>query len=117
MVLGLLLVGAGPAAAHAVLESSDPGDGARLNAAPEQVTLEFSEQVSVDLGGVRVYASDGGRVDVGETRSDGAVVSIDLEPDLPDGAYVATYRIVSADGHPIRGGWSSAWATSRPTPA
>ncbi len=99
-----LLVGATPAAAHAVLETSDPGDGAQLDDAPEQVTLEFTEPVSADLGGVRIYASDGDRVDVGETRTDGDVVSIDLEPDLADGAYVATYRVVSADGHPVQGG-------------
>jgi len=104
LVAALVLFGAGPAAAHAALTSSDPGDGAQLDTAPENVTLEFTETVSADLGGVRVYASDGGRVDIGDARSDGAVVEIDLEPDLPDGAYVVTYRIVSADGHPVQGG-------------
>ncbi len=104
VVLGALVVGAGPASAHAELETSDPGDGAQLDTAPETVTLEFTEPVSADLGGVRVFESGGGRVDEGDTRTEGAVVEIDLEPDLPDGAYVVTYRIVSADGHPVQGG-------------
>ena len=26
------------------------------------------------------------------------------QPDLPDGTYVVSYRVVSADGHPVRGG-------------
>jgi len=104
LAAALVLLAAGPASAHAALESSDPGDGAQLDTAPEAVTLTFTEAVSADLGGVRVYASDGDRVDVGETRTDGSVVAIDLEPDLPDGAYAVTYRIVSADGHPVQGG-------------
>ena len=104
LAAAFLLLSAGPASAHAALESSDPGDGAQLDTAPESVTLEFTETVSADLGGVRVYASDGDRVDVGDTRTDGAVVEIDLEPDLADGAYAVTYRIVSADGHPVQGG-------------
>ncbi|HEY4152665.1 MAG TPA: copper resistance protein CopC, partial [Pseudolysinimonas sp.] len=32
---------AAPAAAHAVLVSSDPADGSRLDASPAQVTLHF----------------------------------------------------------------------------
>jgi len=104
LIGGLVLLGAAPASAHAGLVSSDPADGARLDTAPEVVTLEFTEPVSVELGGVRVFASDGDRVDVGDTRSDAEIVEVDLEADLPDGAYVVTYRIVSADGHPVQGG-------------
>lgn len=102
--VGFLLSAAGPASAHAVLVASTPSDGAQLDSAPEEVSLEFNEPVSVDLGGLRVYAADGRRVDEGETRTDGEVVAIDLADDLDDGAYVATYRVVSADGHPIQGG-------------
>jgi copper transport protein len=104
LAAALVLFGAGPASAHAALEASNPDDGARLDTPPQAVTLEFTEPVSAELGGVRVYESGGDRVDAGETRTDGAVVEVDLEPDLPDGAYVVTYRIVSADGHPVQGG-------------
>ena len=104
LVAVLLLVGAAPASAHAVLEASTPGDGARLDTPPDSVRLEFNEEVSSELGGLRVYAADGGRVDDGETRSDGNIVEVDLQDELPDGAYVATYRVVSHDGHPVQGG-------------
>jgi copper transport protein len=104
LVAAIVLLGAAPASAHAVLEASTPGDGAQLDTPPDTVRLEFNEQVSAALGGLRVYAADGGRVDEGETRSDGTVVEVDLRDDLPDGAYVATYRVVSADGHPVQGG-------------
>ncbi|HYF47437.1 MAG TPA: copper resistance CopC family protein, partial [Acidimicrobiales bacterium] len=100
----ILLLGARPASAHAALASANPADGARLDAAPASVELEFNEPASAELGGLRVFAEDGERVDQGETRTDGAFVSIDLRDDLGDGAYVATFRVVSADGHPVQGG-------------
>jgi copper transport protein len=95
---------ASPAAAHASLTSIDPADGARLDESPEVVRLTFSEPVSVGLGGVRVLDADGNAVQDGTARADGAEVVIDLQPDLPDGTYVVAYRVVSADGHPVRGG-------------
>jgi copper transport protein len=99
-----LLLVAAPASAHAALQASSPSDGARLDTPPDSVRLEFNEPVSAQLGGLRVFAAGGERVDEGETRAEGAVVEIDLQDDLSDGAYVATYRVVSADGHPIQGG-------------
>ena len=71
LVAALLLLGAAPASAHAVLEASTPGDGARLDTPPESVRLEFNEPVSADLGGLRVFSADGDRVDVGDTRAPG----------------------------------------------
>lgn len=105
-VAALLLVGvwASPVAAHASLISVDPPDGARLDESPEQVRLTFSEAVSAELGGVRVVSGDGEQVQVGAARVDGEVVEVDLKPDLPDGTYVISYRVISADGHPVRGG-------------
>jgi copper transport protein len=100
----LLLGLAGPAAAHASLVSVDPPDGARLDEAPERVQLTFSEAVSAELGGVQVLDSNGSRVDEGATRVAGAVVEVDLRAGLPDGTFVISYRVVSADGHPARGG-------------
>ena len=103
---GLLLVvlGASPAAAHASLVSVDPPDGARLDESPATVTLTFSETVSTGLGGVQVIDADGDQVQTGAARAQGAEVQVDVEPDLPDGTYVISYRVISADGHPVRGG-------------
>jgi copper transport protein len=103
--LGVLLVVllAAPASAHASLVAIDPPDGARLDAAPAEVRLTFSERVSADLGGVRVLGPDGAQVEQGATTVDGTEVAVALQPDLPEGTYVITYRVVSADGHPVRG--------------
>ena len=99
-----VLAWATPAAAHASLVSIDPADGARLDESPDHVRLTFTEPVSVDLGGVQVVDGQGRQVQEGAARVDGVEVLVDLRPDLPDGTYVVSYRVVSADGHPVRGG-------------
>ncbi len=104
--LGLGVATAGPAAAHAELVSTDPGEGARLDAAPEAVTLRFTEAVSLGAGYARVLGEDGERVDTGAPGVDGDTVTVPLRDDLPDAGYVVTYRIVSADSHPISGAYA-----------
>lgn len=106
LVLVAALVGplADAASAHASLISVDPPDGARLDESPEQITLEFSEPVSADLGGVRVLGPDGEPVQEGSAEVEGTAVTIGVAGGLPDGTYVVSYRVISADGHPVRGG-------------
>lgn len=103
VAVGALVATAGPAAAHASLLSVDPPHGSVLDESPARVTLRFSEPVSVDLGGVRVLDAAGRRVEDGAAQVDGATVTIGVRPDLPEGTYVISYRVVSADGHPVRG--------------
>ncbi|MGY1807776.1 FixH family protein [Blastococcus sp. SYSU D00669] len=104
LVAGVVL--AGPAAAHAELVSTTPESGAELDAAPEEVTLTFTEGVSVGAGYARVLDADNARVDTGEPTVSGDVVTVPLRGDLPDGGYLVTYRVISADSHPISGAFS-----------
>jgi copper transport protein len=109
LLAGLLLTGvatASPAAAHATLVSTDPAEGARLDAVPEQVTLEFSESVSLAAGYARVLTAEGERLDTGAARVDGTSVVVPLRTDVPEGGYLVTYRVISADSHPIAGAFS-----------
>ena len=79
LLLGWSVAGvaaAGPAAAHASLVSTDPGEGARLETVPAEVTLEFSEGVSLGAGYARVLSSDGERVDTGTAAVEGRSVCI-----------------------------------------
>jgi copper transport protein len=116
--LALLIVGAwtSPASAHAVLETTDPGAGATVKTSPDQVLLTYSEPVEVALGGVRVFDSRGRRLDVGEpTHPEGArTVAAEL-PDLDDGTYVVTWRVLSADSHPIQGAFTFTVGSSSTT--
>jgi copper transport protein len=102
---GLLLLAA-PASAHAVLISSDPPDGTRLNRSPSSVTLRFDEPVGLDPGYLRVVDATGQRVDTGppsHPNSDGAEIEVALRAGLGDGSYLASYRVISADSHPVSG--------------
>ncbi|SEP07237.1 copper resistance CopC family protein [Trujillonella endophytica] len=109
LLAGWLLAGvvtAGPAAAHAELVGTDPGEGARLSAVPERVSLDFSEGVSVGAGYLRVLDASGGRVDAGTAEVDDRTVSVALRDGLGEGGYLVTYRVISADSHPIAGSFS-----------
>jgi copper transport protein len=101
-----LLAGAGPAGAHAQLVSTTPTDGDRLDRGPTEVTLTFSEDVSVTVGQVRVLDAGGERVDRGGLRATGTEVTVPLRGDLDDGTYVVAWRAVSADSHPIHGAFT-----------
>jgi copper transport protein len=108
---------AGPAAAHAELISTSPGEGARLAEAPAEVTLEFSEGVTLGAGYARVQDAEGDRVDTGAADVDGGVVTVPLRGDLPDGGYLVSYRVVSLDSHPIAGSFSFVVGEGEPVSA
>jgi copper transport protein len=105
LALVAVVTAAAPAAAHAELRRTEPSNGAQLDDGPRTVEVEFTERVSADLGGLRVLDADGDRVDDGAVEVDGTVVRVGVEADLPDGSYVVSYRVISLDSHPIRGGF------------
>lgn len=105
-LLLVLLGGAGPASAHAALKESDPRDGTVLKTAPRQVTLAFTESVSLLDDSLRVLDPDNRPLRTGETgRADGrsSTVRTTLPPGLARGTYTIAWRVVSADSHPVSG--------------
>ncbi|MDQ8705874.1 copper resistance protein CopC [Streptomyces sp. LHD-70] len=108
--VGVLLAGASPASAHAALTGSDPKQGAVVQQAPEEVTLQFSEQVAMSDDSIRVLDPKGKRVDTGELQDlcSGSVVKygVPLHSGLPEGTFTVAWRAVSADSHPISGAFS-----------
>ncbi|MFG2573622.1 copper resistance CopC/CopD family protein [Streptomyces sp. NPDC048481] len=106
-VAGALLAGAGPASAHAALTGSDPAQGVVVDKAPTQVSLTFSETVSMNDDSVRVLDPKGTRVDTGKpSEVGGATYAVQLHTGLPDGTYTVTYQVVSADSHPVAGAYT-----------
>ncbi|MER6360157.1 FixH family protein [Kitasatospora sp. NPDC001527] len=108
-VLALLLAGAGPAAAHAALQSTDPAQNAVLPTAPPSVTLTFSEAVSLSADSVRVLDPAGKAVDAGSpAHADGKdnTARVGLGSGLADGTYTVAWRAVSDDSHPIGGAFT-----------
>ncbi|MCX4539298.1 copper resistance protein CopC [Streptomyces sp. NBC_01565] len=105
----LVLGGAAPALAHAGLSGSDPADGAVLVAAPEQVTLTFTESVSFPDGALRVLSPANDRVNPSQAQhADGRAntARVALRGGLAQGTYTVAWRVVSADGHAISGAFT-----------
>lgn len=114
-VVALLIAPATPASAHAVLSSSSPAASAVVPSGPSEVVLTFTESVRKVPDKVRVIAPDGSRADRGEPSFDGAVVTIPVDPSGERGTYLVTFRVISADSHPVSGAFTySVGAPSTP---
>jgi copper transport protein len=109
--VGALVALALPAAAsaHAVLQGTTPERGATVHHPPEQVVLRFNEPVEGNFGAIRVFDRRSQRVEEGKAfhpAGRGAELAVRLKSGLPEGTYTATYRVVSADSHPVSGGFT-----------
>jgi copper transport protein len=107
IALVALAIAAPAASAHATLEGTTPARGAAVKAEPKQVVFRFNEPVEGNFGAVRVFDARGKRVDDGHVahpNGAGAKIAVGLRSGLGKGAYTATYRVISADGHPVSGG-------------
>lgn len=96
----MLMMLAGPGHAHAVLQATDPVDGSVLNTAPDQARIQFNEAVA-PLS-VRLVAPDGTETNLTDLVPGADELVIPL-PELGQGTYVLSWRVVSDDGHPIPG--------------
>ncbi|MFG3034691.1 copper resistance CopC/CopD family protein [Streptomyces sp. NPDC048253] len=118
-VLVLLLLGGGPASAHAALRGADPADGSVVKAAPGAITLTFTESVGLLDDSFRVFDPDNRRVDTGEAgHADGRAdtARIKLPAKLGTGTFTVAWRVVSADSHPIAGAFTFSVGTPSATP-
>ena len=97
------LLFASPAAAHADLRNITPANGAQLDRPPTAVQLTFTESVNLVDGGIRLVDGVGATVPTSDPTVEGHTVNWPMPADLPEGAYVVTWRVVSSDGHPISG--------------
>jgi copper transport protein len=109
-VAALLFVAAtaSPAFAHATLVQTSPAAGQVLDRPPKTLTLGFNESVEVALGAIRVYNSKGERLDTGgasHPSGQQSGVRVDL-PKLGNDSYVVTWRVISADSHPVQGAFT-----------
>ncbi|MDX3244867.1 copper resistance CopC/CopD family protein [Streptomyces sp. ME18-1-4] len=108
-VLVLLLLGGGPASAHAALRSADPADGSVVKTAPGSITLTFTESVGLLDDSFRVFDPDNQRLKTGKSEhADGRAdtARITLPGKLGTGTFTVAWRVVSADSHPIAGAFT-----------
>ncbi|RRH93883.1 copper resistance protein CopC [Mesorhizobium tamadayense] len=100
-VLVLLVLLPGRALAHAALMATDPADGAVLTQSPARFSLTFSEPVSPLV--LTLVRPNGTQLALTYFRLDGQTLAIDNPETLKSGTHVLSWRVISQDGHPVRG--------------
>ena len=108
VLVGAALLAAAPAAlAHAQLLGTSPLSGATVPKQPAEVIFKFNQAIGGTLGAVRVYNAQGVEVDnldVSHPEGKQHWMGVGLKPNLADGTYTGTYRVISADTHIVYGG-------------
>jgi copper transport protein len=98
------------ASAHAALLQTTPVANRLLNAPPRQVTLRYSEPVEPRFAIVSVTDADGNRETAGPPKrspSDRDTLVVPLRR-TPKGWHLVYWRVISVDGHPVRGAFTFA---------
>ncbi|WP_313485519.1 CopC domain-containing protein YobA [Pseudescherichia sp.] len=109
---GLLLaasVAASPAVfAHAHLKHQYPAADANVTAAPQALTLNFSEGIEPKFSGVKVTGSQQQTVKIGTVKrndNDKTQLIAPIEQALTPGEYTVEWHVVSVDGHKTQGSY------------
>jgi copper transport protein len=107
--LGWLIVAAPGASAHALLRDSTPKDGALLDAPPTEIVIDFTEPPDLGLSKITVVNAEGEAVETGsleKASGKGNRVRLAL-PEIGEGVYTVTWRVLSrVDGHVTGGAFS-----------
>ena len=106
------LVGVHAARAHAVLVASAPEDGAVLASAPAEIVLRFNEEVTAVA--LRVLDAGGRPLALPPLNTAASNTVRVALPALPAGGYLVSWRVVSADSHPVGGSFTFAVGAAAP---
>jgi copper transport protein len=97
------------ASAHAEIAKTNPTKNAILTQPPKSVWIEFGESLlTLDtkvVNTLTVTNAQGKRVDKSPTIVSGARATTKILGALKKGKYFVTYRVVSEDGHPVKGSY------------
>jgi copper transport protein len=116
LVLGGVVGFASPAFAHAQLLGTSPANGAVVASPPRQVVLTFGEAVQAPPTAIEVFGADGRQVVTGPVNHPSGRPD-QVEAALPaslHGTYVVSWRVISADTHPVQGAFS--FSVGAPSP-
>lgn len=109
VLLGLFAVLAGPAApagAHAARVRTAPAQNTVVDQAPSEIVVTFTEPVTPVRDKIQVIGPDGKRIDRDSPQVTGNDLRIPVRTNVPPGTYLVSYRAISADSHPVGGGFT-----------
>lgn len=96
-----------PAAlAHAHLKNQYPAADAAVTAAPQALTLDFSEGIEPNFSGVTITGPQEAAVKTGAVKrneKDNKQLIVPVEESLKPGEYLVDWHVVSVDGHKTKG--------------
>ena len=97
-----------PAFAHSELVSSNPSASVNIQQLPEQIELEFNEEL-LNLGtgnSISIMSPSGEDLGMGDTSTEGAKITRLLNTTSETGQFQVKYRVASADGHVLNGSYT-----------
>lgn len=102
--------------AHAELVAASPADGETVHHAPPTLSLRFNEAVTTL--GITLTGTTGPVALPARPVANGTTIAVRLPPFMAPGTYLASWRVVSADGHPVGGtiAFGIGEATASPAP-
>lgn len=109
-VLALLLMSAPAASAHTSVVTTTPLYKSTLTEMPLQISIEFTDELMTigdeKVNTISITAPDKGEVSLTSITLDKNLITANLQGvDFQDGTYLVSYRVVSADGHPVSGSY------------
>jgi len=105
LLLGVLIFGAAPASAHAVLTRVSPEPDAVLEESPKEISLSFTETISIPAQGIRLFDPSASEVSGVTAVARGNTMTAQVPLLTADGSYTVAWKAVSADGHAVSGAY------------
>jgi copper transport protein len=91
------------ASAHLALRNTSPAADARLERAPDAITLRFTQRPQVGFSRLSLIGPSGAIVLGAITADTGNALRVSIPAVLGPGSYTVQWQTASADGHPLRG--------------
>jgi methionine-rich copper-binding protein CopC len=101
----LLSLGASSARAHAFLDHASPRVGSTVGAAPQEVSLTFTQNLEGAFSTVQVTGPSGARVDQGKPQVSGNTMRVGIKASGA-GTYHVHWRALSVDTHTTQGNFT-----------
>src|SRR5690242_9759892 len=109
LALAALAFGVTAAEAHPKLQTSLPARDARLNAAPKEIRMRFSEGLVASFSGLELKNAAGKSVAIGKAMlapGDNKTMVAPIGTHLTPGAYTVAWHAVSVDTHRVSGSYA-----------
>jgi copper resistance protein C len=91
-----------PAAAHAILEASEPADGAHVPAGSVTLKLRYNSRIDRARSGLTMTGNGQGKINV-PVDPQGPPDLLTATVTVTPGAYVVHWQVLAIDGHITRG--------------